>query len=166
MKRKKGKNLRSILAIDPGTKGAVVFKEGAKLVYHLLPLNSEKEIDFEKTYQLLLEYRNVDTVYIERPFQFGMGMKQAFGYGKTFGTLEACLKLIEVSYVYVEPSKWAKVCHAGIDANLKAKAKSQIAVRRFYPKSWGAIPTTDKKGLILHDGIVDALLIAYYAETL
>ena len=63
---------------------------------------------------------------------------------------------------YLEPSKWAKVMHEGISKDLKPKAKSTIAVERLFKKFHGSLPR-NKNGKI-HEGVMDALLIAGYAE--
>jgi hypothetical protein len=74
--------------------------------------------------------------------------------------LEIAVRQSGVPVVYVEPQKWTKVMHQGVSNDLKPKAKSLIALERLCPKIYPKVPT-NKNGK-LHDGVVDATLIASY----
>jgi hypothetical protein len=50
--------------------------------------------------------------------------------------------------------------HQGISKKLKPKVKSEIAVNQLYPKLVGMLPRRLRGGM--HDGFIDALLIAGY----
>lgn len=147
-----------VLGIDPGQKGAIVCTDGAQFRYWPMPLTPEKDVDFKKVQRILR--LNPHPVYLERAVPFAMGSKGAFNYGRSFAALEIAIQLSGNPHAYVEPAKWTKAMHAGIDSNLKPKAKSALAVKRQFPKLVGALPR-DKKGDFL-DGPMDAFLIAVF----
>lgn len=150
-----------ICGIDPGKTGAIVFFDlkSKFFSFHKIPLTND-EVDFKKVYSILKLYDC--PIYLERAIPFAMGSKGAFNYGRDFSKLEIAILLVKHSVTYVEPAKWAKVIHEGIMKDMKPKAKSIIALKRLLPKFLDKIPK-NRNGKY-HDGIVDALLIAYYGN--
>lgn len=159
-------NSKKILGIDPGLDGALVLFDGEKLKTWPMPLieiGKRRDIEFDALHELLWDiqgYHSGFHVYLERAVSFGMGLKSAFNYGRGFAAIEISIALLHLPVTYVEPAKWTKEMHEGISGDLKAKAKSLIAVKRLFPKLVGMLPKT-KTGRIL-DGPIDALLIAAY----
>lgn len=165
--KQKDTKMNEILGIDPGQKGALVLLgvAGQLKGFWPMPVTPEKDIDFIKLSEILADDIGSNTlVFLERAVPFAQGMKQAFSYGRGFAAVEIALKLAELSVTYVEPSKWTKYIHQGVDQDLKPKVKSVIAFGRLYPKLISKIPhTINRKGEKKFDeGIVDALLIATY----
>ena len=156
----------NILAIDPGLTGAFVhlnFIGGKRHFFYDMPViknGKDREIDFAGVRKILSACRGAH-VYLERAMPMAMGSKHAFNYGRGFAALEIAVSLSGLPVTYVEPQKWAKVMHAGISADLKPKAKSIIAVRRLFPQYIKYI--SKNRNDKMHEGIVDALLIAGYA---
>ena len=155
---------RSVLAIDPGKSGALVWmnSKGA-FEFFLMPLNSEGLVSFDDVHEIIDDFATSyrPHVYLERAVSFGMGTKGAFNYGRGFEALAIAVELTELPLTMVEPGKWSKVMHQGIDARLKAKEKSLIAMKRLYPKLISKVPQ-NRNGK-MHDGVIDAILIAGYA---
>lgn len=151
-----------VVGIDPGQQGAIVFLNERKFLHSLMPLKDkiEKEIDFTRVREILMKESRIDHVFLERAVPFAMGSKSAFNYGRGFMALELAIQLAGLPVTYVEPAKWTKAMHAGIKDDLKPKAKSITAVKRLYPQWLFDVPQT-KTGK-LHEGVVDALLIAGY----
>lgn len=154
-----------ILGIDPGLEGAFVLTDGLSLKWWAMPtqkVGKNNEVIFDKVHELLhdkiMPLR--PRVFIERAMPMAMGSKHAFNYGRGFAALEIALALVQLETTYIEPQKWTKEMHEGISADLRPKAKSLIAVKRLYPKLVRHLPI--KKNGNLHDGPVDALLIAGY----
>lgn len=165
----KKKTSQTALAIDPGNEGAFLVSDGATFLKSWpMPIvmeGKEKRIDFHGVVAILQEVNDEFgqlPVFLERAVSFGMGMKQAFNYGRGFESLVIALSTYEGgwSVTYVEPSKWAKEMHQGISNDMKAKAKSLVAVRRLFPKLVRMLPTKPRGGLM--DGPVDALMILGY----
>ena len=157
-------NKMTVLGIDPGLNGALVaFNENGVVEMNQMPITiigKEREVS-HGLLALALERIKPDHIYLERAVSFGMGTKSAFNYGRAFAAIEMAIQFRKIPFTLVEPKKWTKVMHAGVSNDLKPKLKSEIAVRRLFPKIIRAIPCTPKSKK-LHDGIVDAILIAAY----
>lgn len=154
-----------VIGIDPGLTGAIVVLSGEAIETFLMPIQENKDVDFDKL-RSILEGLKSGHVFLERAMPLAMGAKHAFNYGRGFMALELAVKLSGLAVTYVEPAKWVKLMHEGISKDLKPKAKSLIAVQRLFPNLIEKIPKTPKSGK-LHEGVVDALLIAGFgARTL
>lgn len=156
---------RIIVGIDPGNTGAIVALQGNKIKSFNMPvtkIGKSTEIDFQGIQDLLAGELLYITAhfFVERAKPLAMGAKHAFNYGRGFAAIEIALLLAEVPVTYVEPTTWCKVMHEGISADFKPKVKSLVAVKRLYPKLVKQIPV-NRNGK-LHEGVVDALLIAGY----
>lgn len=155
-----------VVGIDPGINGAFVAVNGKNLEAWPMPLaveGKEKRIHFEAVVALLKEIgdRFGDfSVFVEKPTPFGLGAKSAFSYGRGYEALTIALELTKRPVTFVEPGKWTKEMHEGISSDMKPKVKSFLAVKRLFPHLVAALPKKPKGGL--HDGMVDALLIAEY----
>ncbi len=159
--------MKKVLAIDPGLSGAFVLTDGDSVFKsYSMPLvvtGKEKSISYTGALGILGDiegrYGKVH-VFLERALPMAMGSKHAFNYGRGFETLVIAIATRHLAYTMVEPSRWMKEMHQGISGDLKSKAKSLIAVERLYPQFMSVLPKRPKGGL--HDGPIDALLIAGY----
>lgn len=160
-----------VLGIDPGNTGSFVLTNGVKLKTWEMPLiqsGKNKTISHRGVMEILSDVVIEDDVidgpevqvYLERAMPMAMGSKHAFSYGRGFEAIVIAIETIKLPMTMVEPQKWAKEMHEGISADLKPKAKSLIAAKRLFPKLVAMLPTKPKGGV--HDGMIDALLIAGY----
>jgi hypothetical protein len=150
---------RTVIGIDPGLQGAFVLLGPSTFDFKLMPIKNKNEIDFEKVCDIMTSWSlRADHVFLERAVPLAMGSKAAFNYGRGFAALEIACAACGVPTTYVEPGKWTKEVHAGINADLKPKAKSLIALERLHGGLKSKVPTlrTGK----MHGGVIDALLIA------
>lgn len=155
---------KKVVAIDPGLSGAIVWYDGKKLGFEVMPLivtGKEKEVDFLKVRKILKAHPGV-MVFLERAMPMAMGSKHAFNYGRGFAALEIAILACKNPVVYVEPNKWVKEMHAGISSGLKPKVKSIKAIDRLFPHVKSSIPK-NRNGK-MHEGVVDGLLIAEYGR--
>lgn len=159
-KAKKGKIIE-VVGVDPGLGGGIVLLGENGLKFWEMPVNDEG-VQFGELEKIFNNFLGVH-IFLERAIPMAQGAKAAFSSGKYFAYVEIAIKLSRNSVTYVEPHKWPKVMHSGISADLKPKAKSLIALERLYPNYIDQIPRTPKSKK-LHDGIVDALLIAGYGQ--
>jgi hypothetical protein len=156
-----------LVGIDPGLSGGIVFMSDTLFDPYEMPIienGKDKEIDFDKFHNLI----GIDCkmhIFLERAVPMAQGSKAAFNYGRGFAALEIAIKMSKHPVTYVEPAKWAKVMHDGISADLKPKAKSLIALKRLFPQYVNRIPHSPKSKKI-HEGIMDATLIAGYGSRL
>lgn len=152
--------MKNVFAIDPGQAGAIVWYDGKDFEHWPMPLKN-KEVDFYAVRKILK--RDADAhVFLERAYGGQMGSSGAFNYGRGFAALEIAVMTCKNPVTYVEPAKWCKVMHSGISSDLKPKVKSIKAIERLLPKLCKKVPK-NKNGK-MHEGVVDALLIAEYGR--
>lgn len=155
---------QKVIGIDPGFTGAVVHTNGEEFLQTwAMPIfgdGREKRIHFSKFTDIFDAHWQGEHVYLERPVSFGMSTNSAYSYGRGFEAIVITLELLEIPFTLIEPSKWTKEMHEGISADLKPKSKSLIAAQRLFPQLVKMLPTKPKGGI--HDGYIDALLIAGY----
>lgn len=156
-----------VMGIDPGFGGAFVVTDGGIYFrYEMMPTIGEgdyRRIDFIGATRILRSFLDdhwAPQIFLERAIPMAMGAKGAFSYGRGFEALILAIETAGIAFTLIEPSKWTKEMHQGISADLKAKAKSLIAVKRLFPKLVEQLPLRPKGGI--HDGPIDALLIAAY----
>lgn len=149
-----------ILGIDPGLTGGFILLENKTMVFAPMPLKN-KEVFYFDVCELITSFAP-EHIILERAMPLAMGARHAFNYGRGFAALEIAISISGLPVTYVEPQKWTKTMHEGISSDLKPKAKSLIAVERLFPQFLGMIPKS-KTGK-LHEGAVDALLIAAWGQ--
>lgn len=159
-----------VLGVDPGLTGYFCLTDGEGLCeFFAMPIEAckkRKRVSFAGLGRLLGELveRRRDPelrVFVEMAKPLAMGSKFAFNYGRDFETLLIALRTQGYpAPLLVQPSDWAREMHEGVEKDLKAKAKSQAAVKKLDPRLVRKIPTRPKGAF--HDGAVDALLIALY----
>jgi len=156
-----------IIGIDPGLKGGIcaMDKDGR---IHALEVMPTKKVGKPKMtapinlYELICTFKAMGGhFFIERIMAYGMNPTSCLTMGRNYGYLEACLELNRCKVTYVEPSKWCKEIHAGIDKRLKPKERSLIAVERLFPEQPFLATERCKKP---HDGLIDGALIAEYGR--
>ena len=160
--------MKTVIAIDPGNSGAILVTDGVSYVeVYEMPTVKESKSELVEFKGVLYRLKNLarrfpdSHVFLERAMPAAMGSKHAFNYGRGFEALTIAVALSGLPCTLVEPSKWAKEMHEGISTDLKPKAKSLIAVNRLFPRLVKSLPRKPK-AKTLHDGPVDALLIAGY----
>lgn len=161
--KRKVEKIRNFLGIDPGLKGglALIASDGKILDMMKMPVRKDKQIDHDRLYKFISEITNVHII-LERAVSFGMGSKGAFNYGRGFAAIEISIELTGNKYDYVYPQVWTRLLHGDLFGrkDLKAKEKSLIVAERLFD-----LREVPKSGTgALHDGIIDALLLAEYGR--
>jgi len=141
------------VGIDPGKKGAfAVIDSYGDLVM------VEKSVTAHDLTQLLRTYRP-GHVFVEKAQAMpGQGVSSMFAYGQGFGELLGVLTATAIPFTLIRPAHWTKAMHLGT-AGDEPKKRSAEAFARLFPS---AVEKTRLKSGRLHDGIVDAALIASY----
>lgn len=151
--------------IDPGKDGAIVFIYGEKeneIDINTIPLIN-KEIDLRAlrdifqmwpSEQLIVAIENVHGIP-------GASAQATFQFGRVCGFLEGIIEALGIRYTKVNPKKWQKIMHEGVNQTGEIKAMSYQAVRRLYP-SIDVRKST--RAVNFHSGIVDALCIATWCK--
>lgn len=165
--KKSIKKSLKILGIDPGIKGAFILYDGGSIKIEMMPVfvtgkgkDKIEEVNFGRVVEIL-ETWEYDYVFCERAKPMAMGSKYAFNYGRYYAALQIAIESCFCKATFVDPSVWAKEMHKGLDTNLKAKAKSLMAVNKLFPNLVAKLPMSPRSKK-LHDGPIDALLIAAY----
>lgn len=158
-----------MIGIDPGLQGGIAalhqdgsFGEARPLL--VIGKKAEARLDYGLIVEYLqdLQSRGFGSrVVLEKPRLFAMNPMGAYTFGRLYGQLELAISISGLSVQYVEADKWSKEVHAGIDPNLKPKAKSAIALERLFP---GVDLRVSEKAKKPHEGLMDALLIAEYGR--
>ncbi len=148
------------MGIDTGAKGALAVLGGDSNLCEFWLLEevfSGNKISFD---QVVKAY-GVEFVFIEKAHAFpGQGVVSMFNYGVSFGRVIGWVESLALSYELITPHKWQKVMHAGCSGKT-AKDKSKQAAKRLFPKE----DFRASEGCVkLHDGLIDALLIAEYGR--
>jgi hypothetical protein len=140
------------VGIDPGKKGAFVAVNGNEQIIAV-----EKNVTGDDLFTFL-SILNPRHVFLEKAQSMPrQGIASAFNYGQGYGELIGVLTARAVPYTLVRPSYWTKALHVGT-ADGEPKERSAEAFRRLYPREPSALTPRGK----LHDGVVDATLIAVY----
>lgn len=141
------------VGIDPGKKGAfaVIDEYGALITV-------EKKVTAHDLTQLMRTFRPRH-VFVEKAQAMPkQGVASTFSYGQGFGELLGVLTATGIAYTLIRPATWTKLMHQGT-AGAETKKRSAEAFGRLFPT---AVEKTRLKSGRLHDGIVDAALIAIY----
>ena len=145
-----------VIGVDPGSKGAIVILvlEGVKT----LSVGSSKEVSGANLYDLIAQEK-ADHVFIEKAQSMPrQGISSAFTYGTGYGGLLAAVEIAKVPFTLISPRIWTSKMHLGCEGD-NPKEKSVKAFARIFPGMGDGIKNRNGK---LHDGIVDAALIAMY----
>lgn len=154
-----------VIGIDPGINGGVVcLKQGRPFAFMPMPIkkiDGKRRIDV-KTLSEFIKRQHPEHIIIEEPqLRPGEDINAHLTIGVNFGMILGVLESSGITYEAVHATTWTNKLHHLI-ANSKtwelgsAKEKSLAVFRKLYP----AFVWTDVK--VEHDGIIDALLIAFF----
>lgn len=167
------------VGIDPGKDGGIVILDSNnELVnYYTIP-KINKLIDTNKLTNI---FNNIFSIYdcfvcIEQVHSiYGVSASANFSFGYNCGIIEGMIASNKVSYNYIQPKIWQAEMLKGIptmfitsaNKSLKKQKKdtkkmAELAVKRLYPNTDFYITDKGNVSKNMHDGLVDALLIAGY----
>ena len=165
-----------VVGIDPGLRGALIgLDAGGKALFRTCMPTIGNVVDLTHVALLLCdavkESNGPLVVFLEevhaRP---GMSLKSITTFLRGFGGVEGVVVALGIPLTLVRPQIWQRPFHAGLSnlvtdskasASKQAKMKSLIAAKRLYPGE-PLVPDTEPNKAKVHDGVVDALLIATY----
>jgi hypothetical protein len=156
-----------IISIDPGKNGAIVLSDYSKGIPNQIEswkmpiLKNGKDYDIRGISNLISSIENLSLIVTEDVHSiFGSSAKSNFIFGLGVGIIRALIECSNIPYLLVHPKTWQKEAWQGISKVKDAKKNSQSSVHRLFPHvnlKASSRCTTD------HDGIIDAILIGYYA---
>ena len=159
-----------ILGIDPGLNGAFAVLNGTELTVSPMPVDAGG-VCARGTWDLFMSYKGL-AVTLGVPFFVAIeksqvmpkqGSVSGFTYGLGNGILIGqTIAVRPTGWVLVKPKQWQKDCWEGTDSELDPKQRSLQAVMRLFPDV--EIQKRGPRSKKFHDGIVDAMLIAFWAR--
>ncbi len=158
------------LGIDPGLKGGFAVLRNGRLVSTMVMPVDGKEIDgvVVSNYLLMIDKDyGIDIIVLEHSQAiFGVGATQTFNFGRNIGILEGVIMSLRIPFIKVKPKVWQKVSWQGIPkmnkrGKVDTKGMSLVATKRLFPNDDSLLLATSRSR-IFHEGIVDAVLMAYF----
>jgi len=153
------------MAFDPGISGGYAIFDGSVVVARgRMPIdknlkNKKSTINLTEVRKLMINYKP-DVVVLERQApRPGEGVSSAWTSGYNFGLLFAMASVYADNVALVAPRTWATKLHETESTLEDAKARSLQVAKKFFP-SEDFLAT--KRSSKPHEGIIDALLIAYW----
>lgn len=154
-----------IIGIDGGNAGAIVGLQGKKVLFKMvMPIvavgDSKNEYDCNAIVELFKQYPDA-TVILEKAHAMPlMGVASMFNFGKSFGMMIGILTALHIRHHIVHPKTWQKALFKD-QAHGDTKKASKIIAQRLFPgESFLATARSTK----VHDGLTDAILLAYYGQ--
>jgi len=168
--------IQNFIGIDVGKSGGItIITQGAdwlKVKSHVTPTLPSGDIDVVALYNILTMLDGVvQMVVIEKVHAiFGSAAGATFEFGRSAGIAEGVVNCTRYPFMMVPPKIWQKQMWSGVDKvykkgnkSIDTKATSLIAVRRLFPRAT-LTDTSKPKSQKIHDGIVDAILLAEYGR--
>lgn len=167
------------IGIDPGKAGGIMIlnrKSGTSVEGNVMPLIG-KEYDVRKIFEILSGAATEDSKACFCAIEdvhaiYGSSAGSTFEFGYGVGLLEGIVVALGIPYAKIQPKKWQKEMFEGIPNQQKksstgktmvndTKKMAEMAASRLFPDIDLKASSRCKK---VHDGMVDALLIAEYAK--
>jgi hypothetical protein len=170
--------MKSVVGIDPGKNGGIVIiYEDGKIETFFIPKIANK-VDIRQLQEIFFTLFNSEKTFIiiEKVHALYKSSASAtFSFGYTCGVIEGIVVGNNYRYSMVTPKEWQKEMFVGINpiykkskkkgkGALETKKMSEIVYRRLYPNLDLYKTEKGNKSKKVHDGLVDALLIATYAK--
>lgn len=156
-----------ILSIDPGKNGAIVVADYSKGIHEVklesfkMPVQKNNDFDLKEIEKIFSARGKFNMCVMEDVHSiFGMSAKSNFQFGRIVGILEAHMSATGKPYSLVKPKDWQKISWEGIQKVKDPKKNSLAAAKRLFP---GESFLATQRSTVPHDGIIDAVLISYYA---
>lgn len=150
----------TVVGIDPGLEGGIACLVDGEIVKTVkMPIISTKlgrRVSAPK-FRDIIQEMNPSVIIIEEPqVRPGENILSHLTIGVNFGILFATVSLMPVTLITLPAVVWTRAIHSLITGSKEwethpSKMKSLKTFRKLYPKS-----------PLIHDGMIDAVLIAFY----
>lgn len=160
-------------AIDPGLDGGLaLMKDGIVIKTMAMPNKIRNGNNVVDGYKLgnFIEQNHIDRVIIEDVHAiYGSGSKSTFTFGRGIGAGEAVFDAFGFELEFITPRMWQVHAWRDIpklkkkDGSNDTKAKSLMALRKYFPNIKNELLLRNSNCRVPHDGIVDAILIGKFS---
>ncbi len=149
------------VGIDVGKKGGIAFlnEEGEVVKCFAMP-SIGKDYDLNKMRHILCVHPIEHLVIEDVHSIYGASAKANFSFGEGKGILIGMVAGLGIPFTLVAPKKWQKEMWEGVTKQSSTKKTSEVAVKRLFPHVNLVAPGCR----IVHDGIVDAILMGEYCR--
>lgn len=174
--------MKNYAGIDPGKNGAIVLiKSDNTIIAEKTPLLGKEYniLEFKNIIKKLKDdYPDIHFIVEHVHAIFGVAAGATFEFGYGCGLIEGILVSLGISYTKVQPKEWQKLAFKGtaeirkpdkvnkngktVIGRLDTKPMALLSAQRLFPDV--NLKATDRSTKA-HEGIVDALLLAYYGKT-
>ena len=148
------------MGIDPGTNGGLAILDGNLTVYYKAPIPKTKgKVDLDLLRETLLFWQHkVDLTIIEVTNAFpGQSVASTAKQFQHIGQLQGMLSALWFDYVDVHPRTWTTKLYKGLKG-MESKQKALLIANTIFQEKDFHL----RKDGSPHDGVTDALLLAYY----
>lgn len=163
---------RYVIGVDPGVNGAIVVLRDGIPVKKLETPKIGSEFDYTYIRKFFSHYkkRNAVLYFEELTGRGGWGATQTFKMARAYELIKTASALSGIRNLEIKPKVWQDVAFKGVKIIWKVgkkrktkdtKAMALVASSRLFP-SFDV--KKNNRCSTPHDGIVDALLIAYYGD--
>lgn len=161
------------LGIDPGKSGSVAWvSEDNEVCYFHIPLvgTEVSVVEMKNAFKTIVEEFDIQMCVLENVHSmFQVGAKSNFQFGRVLGMLEALIAAFDIPVVLIPPKKWQKLCHQGVPfMKDNIKGMSLLAAQRLFPQykftTNESVFFATKRARTPHDGVIDAVLMAFYSK--
>lgn len=163
---------RYVIGIDPGVTGGLVVLKNGKPVKKLETPKIGSEFDYSYLRKFFLHYKKRGAVvYFEELIgRGGWGATQTFKMARCYEMIKSHLNCTGIRHYEIKPKTWQDYVFKGQKIIWKAgkkkktkdtKAMALVACNRLFPSFKTQKTSRSTKP---HDGIVDAICIAYYGD--
>ena len=171
--RQEPNGFRYVIGCDPGVNGAIVVLKNGRPVKKFETPKIGSEFDYAYLRKFLLHYKNKGAViYFEELMGRGggWGASQNFKMARAYEFIKSTSMALRFPNYEIKPRTWQEVMFKNTKIIWKqgkkkktkdTKAMALVAARRMFPEFDLRKNSRCSK---VHDGIVDALLIAYYGD--
>ena len=145
---------QTIIALDPGLKGAIAWGDRQHVQAKPFPLVG-KELDLV-TLAAMIEASGASLAIVEKVHSMPkQGVSSTFKFGQGYGSILGILAAFQIPVELVRPQEWKKIVLAG---SKKDKNAAIAYCRRRFPQIEIILPRCRKP----HDGMTDALCLLEY----
>lgn len=146
----------TIIAIDPGLKGAISILQADVVRAEPLPV-AGKDLDLPALASTIIEVAPALAVVEKVHSMPGQGVASMFKFGKGYGSLLGILAALGVPTELVTPQTWKR-------SVLKGTAKDKAAAIDYCRRVFPNVPLVPPGCRKPHDGMADALALLEYAR--
>lgn len=151
-----------VVGCDPGRRGALVVLDAQKKIRYTKPFDGMTEAELAKELLRLRQGFPIRLLVKEEFHSYGVDGRVSFDVGRQHGVIDLVANQCGFTMITVRAMTWQKAILPK-DSGMKPKFLSQKTAVALFGEEPFRVPTkTGKPSKKLHDGLLDAALIALF----